>query len=97
MNQIDNCICEIENRNWELLGAWVGAKVTVPAKFIIGDKDIGIEVLGTMEYVKGSFFKSLVPNLEDIVILDGHHFIQQEKAQQVNHEILSFLQKFTSQ
>ncbi|KAK0605465.1 hypothetical protein LWI29_027168 [Acer saccharum] len=76
--------------NWELLAAWQGTKVKVPAKFIAGDKDIGFE--STREYVTGDLFKQLVPNLE-VVILDGHHFIQQERAQEVSEEILCFLRK----
>ncbi|KAK1588418.1 hypothetical protein Q3G72_023123 [Acer saccharum] len=76
--------------NWELLAAWQGTKVKVPAKFIAGDKDIGFE--STREYVTGDSFKQLVPNLE-VVILDGHHFIQQERAQEVSEEILCFLRK----
>lgn len=78
------------------MGPWKGTKISVPAKFIVGDKDIGFEILGTGEYVKGTVFKSLVPNLE-VVILDGHHFIQQEKAQEVSDEILSFLRKFSTE
>ncbi|XP_062144274.1 uncharacterized protein LOC133851735 [Alnus glutinosa] len=80
--------------NWELLAPWQGSKVTVPTKFMIGDKDLGFESIGTREYVTGDVFKGLVPNVE-VVILDGHHFIQQEKAQEVSDEILSFLNKFT--
>ncbi|KAG6647069.1 epoxide hydrolase A-like [Carya illinoinensis] len=80
------------NLNCELLATWHGSKITVPTKFIVGDKDIGFESIGTREYVTGDAFKRLVPNL-DVVILDGHHFIQQEKAQEVNDEILSFLYK----
>lgn len=49
---------------------------------------------GTEEYLQGNTFKALVPNHE-VVILDGHHFIQQEKPQQVSAEILSFLAKFS--
>ncbi|KAA8547434.1 hypothetical protein F0562_003702 [Nyssa sinensis] len=80
--------------NWELLAPWQGSKITVPAKLIVGDKDIGYDCGGTKEYIKGNVFKSLVPDI-DVVILDGHHFIQQEKAQQVSDEILSFLSKFS--
>ncbi|OAY57461.1 epoxide hydrolase A [Manihot esculenta] len=76
--------------NWELYAAWQGSKITVPAKFIIGDKDIGFDISGTREYVLGDTFKSFVPDLQ-IAILDGHHFIQQEKAQQVSEEILAFI------
>ncbi|KAL5557624.1 hypothetical protein UlMin_039860 [Ulmus minor] len=70
------------------------SKILVPTKFIIGDKDIGFESLGTKEYVLGDVFKSYVPDLE-VVILDGHHFIQQEKPVEVSNQILSFLRART--
>lgn len=79
--------------NWELTAPWQGSKIKVPAKFIIGDKDIGFESGGTKEYMQG-IFKSLVPNSE-VVILDGHHFIHQEKPQLVSDEILSFISKLS--
>ncbi|XP_041020651.1 epoxide hydrolase A-like [Juglans microcarpa x Juglans regia] len=79
--------------NWEYLAPWQGSKIKVPTKFVVGDKEIGFETMGTKEYVEGDVFKSLVPDLE-VVILDGHHFLYEEKAQQVCHEILSFLRKF---
>lgn len=81
-------------RNWELLAPWQGSKLTVPTKFVAADKDIGFETAGTKAFVESDIFKSLVPNLE-VVILDGHHFIHQEKAQQVSHEILSFIRKLS--
>lgn len=81
--------------NWELMASWQGAKITVPAKLIIGNKDIGFETLGTREHIQGPIFKSHVPNIE-VVILDGHHFIQLEKPQEVSHEILSFLTNFST-
>ncbi|XP_010275537.1 PREDICTED: bifunctional epoxide hydrolase 2-like [Nelumbo nucifera] len=77
------------DKSWELLAPWRGAKIKVPAKVIIGDKDIGFNTLGMKEYVEGGEFKALVPNVE-VVIIDGHHYIQQEKAEEVTHEILSF-------
>ncbi|KAF3592164.1 hypothetical protein DY000_02026456 [Brassica cretica] len=73
--------------NWEILAPWEGSKILVPTKFIAGGRDIGAKE--TMEYVKGEMFKSIVPNVEVVVIEDGHHFIQQEKAKQVSEEILS--------
>lgn len=79
-------------RNWELLAPWQGSKITVPTKFIAGDKDFDFKRL--KDYVESDIFKSLVPNLE-VIILDGHHFIHQENAQQVSHEILSFIGKFS--
>lgn len=87
----------MKNRYWELLGPWQGKRIDVPAKFIIGDKDIGFDALGTGEYVKGDVFKSLVPNLEVVILDGGHHFIQQEKPHEVSHEILSFISKFSTE
>lgn len=55
----------------------------------MGDKDIGFESNGTREYITWDVFKRYIPNLE-VVILDGHHFIQEERAQEVSDEILSF-------
>ncbi|XLR06856.1 hypothetical protein HN51_061732 [Arachis hypogaea] len=82
--------------NWELLAPWEGSKITVPTKFIAGERDFGFRSSGgTKDYVEGDLFKSLVPNLE-VVIMDGHHFIHQEKAQQVSDEILSFIRKLSS-
>ncbi|XP_015889890.2 uncharacterized protein LOC107424564 isoform X2 [Ziziphus jujuba] len=79
--------------NWELLAPWQDAKIVVPTKYIVGDRDIGFEVFGTKDYVNSDVFKSFVPNLEVVIIPDGHHFIQQEKPQQISEEILSFLSK----
>ncbi|KAF8690412.1 hypothetical protein HU200_040763 [Digitaria exilis] len=80
--------------NWRLTAPWNGAKITVPAKFIVGDKDIGFKS-GTEDYIKSEDFRSSVPGVE-VAIIDGHHFIQQEQPERVNAEILSFLEKFTS-
>ncbi|WRX14452.1 hypothetical protein QQP08_006939 [Theobroma cacao] len=61
--------------NWELLGPWQGARITITTKFITG----GFHLSGTKDYyVEGEEFRSLVTYLE-VVVIDGHHFIQQEK------------------
>ena len=77
------------DRNWELLGAWQGVKITTPTKFIVGDEDVGFEAFGRGDYIKGKAFKGLVPNME-VVVIGGHHHIQIEKAERVTSEILSF-------
>ncbi|KAI4314805.1 hypothetical protein L6164_027677 [Bauhinia variegata] len=81
--------------SWGLLAPWDGSKITVPTKFIAGDKDIGFESGGTKDFVQGDLFRSLVTNLEVHIIEGGHHFIHQEKAQQVSDEILSFIRKLS--
>ncbi|MBA0618129.1 hypothetical protein Godav_027517 [Gossypium davidsonii] len=46
-----------------------------------------------LQYIEGNVFRNLIPDLE-VVMLDGHHYLQQEKHHQVSEEILSFLAKF---
>ncbi|KAI4988045.1 hypothetical protein ZWY2020_029675 [Hordeum vulgare] len=82
--------------NWRLTAPWHGAKITVPAKFIGGEKDIGVESFGVKSYIESGGFKSNVPDLE-VSIIEGHHFLQQEQAERVNSEILSFLDKFSGE
>ncbi|GJN35627.1 hypothetical protein PR202_gb24421 [Eleusine coracana subsp. coracana] len=79
--------------NWRLTAPWNGAKITVPAKFILADKDVGLQSFGIEHYVKSGGLKSNVPDLE-VAIIEGHHFLQQEQPERVNSEIFSFLDKF---
>uniref|UniRef100_A0A453MTP8 Epoxide hydrolase 2 n=1 Tax=Aegilops tauschii subsp. strangulata TaxID=200361 RepID=A0A453MTP8_AEGTS len=74
--------------NWML----TGAKITVPAKFIGGEKDTGVKSFGIKHYIESGAFKFSVPNLE-VAIIEGHHYLQQEQAEKVNSEIFSFLDK----
>ncbi|XP_068634998.1 uncharacterized protein [Aristolochia californica] len=82
------------DRNWELLAPWQGAKILIPTKLIVGDKDVGFESYRIRDYVLGDAIRSAVPNIETVII-DGHHFIQQEKAEQVTEEILSFFSQLS--
>lgn len=84
------------NMNWKLTAPWQGAKISVPAKFIVGDKDVGVQSFGTEAYIKSGDFKANVPNLE-VVVIEGHHFLQQEQPERVSSEILSYFDKFTSE
>ncbi|XP_071692652.1 epoxide hydrolase 1-like [Rutidosis leptorrhynchoides] len=77
--------------SWELEAPWQGSKITVPAKLIVGDKDIGFESF-YKDFIEGDVQKAIVPDIE-VVLLDGNHYIQQEKPQQVSDQILSFLKK----
>lgn len=81
------------DKTWELTAPWSGAKINVPAKFIIGDLDLTYRIPTTQEFIcKGDEF---VPLLEDVVIMkDVGHFINEEKPNEINELIINFMKKF---
>jgi len=79
------------DRNWELLGAFAGARVTVPALFMAGDRDLVVSFGGMSELIAN--LQTFVPQLRRSVMLKGcGHWTQQERAAEVNAAILEFLQ-----
>jgi len=83
--------------NWELLGPWTGATITVPTKYIVGDKDLGYTTPGMKNFVHGGHLKKIAPFLEEVVVIeDGHHFIQQEKPNEVSDHILKFFGRLSA-
>ncbi|XP_031497872.1 uncharacterized protein LOC116262552 [Nymphaea colorata] len=83
------------NRNWELSAPWEGSKIMVPTKFVVGDEDIVYTTPGAKEYIHGGRFKSDVPLLEEIIVIQGAgHFISQERATEISEHILDFISKF---
>ncbi|KAI6684938.1 hypothetical protein NL676_030851 [Syzygium grande] len=81
--------------NWELTAPWTDAQVKVPVKFIVGDLDMTYTTPGVKEYVHGGGFKKHVPLLEDVVVMEGvGHFINQERAEEINSHIHDFIKKF---
>jgi len=80
------------DRNWELLAPWTGAKVTVPALFMAGDRDLVLAFRGMDRLLPA--LKQLVPELRQTIVLPGcGHWTQQERPAEVNAAILSFLQE----
>ena len=78
------------DRNWELLGAYAGAKVTVPALYMAGDRDLVVAFRG-MDQVIASL-KTFVPQLRETVMLPGcGHWTQQERANDVSAAMIRFL------
>jgi hypothetical protein len=77
------------------MAPWQGAKIEVRTKFILVERDIGCNTYGTGMIVRGGGLKEVVPNL-DVVSIDGYHFIQQEKPDEVTSEILSYFSSQTS-
>lgn len=82
-------------RYGELLAPWVGCQVKVPAKFIMGDKDLVNRMPGMKEYIHSDEFKKDVPLLQEVVIMEGvSHFINMEKPEEINKHIYDFFRQF---
>ncbi len=76
------------DRNWAITPQLATAKVEQPALFFIGEKDLPfLTAAPGMERMK-----ELVPNLTKVVWLeDCGHWTQQERADDVNREMIDFL------
>jgi pimeloyl-ACP methyl ester carboxylesterase len=80
--------------NWELLAAYAGAQVTVPALYIAGERDLVVSFKG-MDQLLANLGK-FVPNLRKTIMLPGcGHWTQQERADEVNSAIIGFLRELT--
>lgn len=80
------------DRNWELLAPWAGAKVTVPALYVTGDRDLVIAFRGMDRLLRA--LKSFVPELRETIVLPGcGHWTQQERPAEVNAAMLRFLRE----
>ncbi|WP_454916337.1 alpha/beta fold hydrolase [Xanthobacter sediminis] len=80
------------DRNWELQQANVGQLVTVPALFMIGERDTGLSVPGMDEIIAG--MPSLAPDLRGSHVLPGAgHWLQQERPSEVSDLTLEFLRQ----
>ena len=78
------------DRNWELMAAFTGALVTVPALYVAGDRDMVVSFPGTDQLLAN--FKNFVPALRDIKMLAGcGHWTQQERPDEVNAAIIDFV------
>jgi pimeloyl-ACP methyl ester carboxylesterase len=79
------------DRNWELLTPWRGAKVTVPALYVAGDRDLVMAFRGMDQLLPA--LKQVVPELRETIILPGcGHWTQQERPDEVNAAMVRFLQ-----
>ena len=72
------------DRDWQELPQLADAKITQPAMFLTGDRD-PVRTFAPAEAMKAS-----VPNLKEVLV-PGGHWIQQERAKEVNAALISFL------
>src|SRR5579863_878417 len=78
------------DRNWELLAPFAGLKVTIPALYVAGDRDLVVGFPGAAELIAN--LKRFVPGLRNTLMLPGcGHWTQQERPQEVNAAMLEFL------
>lgn len=83
------------DRNWELMAAFAGLKVTVPALYVAGDHDMVLAAPGTAEYLAN--LKQFVPTLRNIQMLPGcGHWTQQERPSEVSAAIIDFARSLPS-
>jgi epoxide hydrolase A/B len=78
------------DRNWELMAAFTGVPVTVPALYVAGDRDMVVSFPGTDQLLAN--LKHFVPALRNIQMLPGcGHWTQQERPGEVNAAIIDFV------
>jgi pimeloyl-ACP methyl ester carboxylesterase len=78
------------DRNWELLAPFAGARVTVPALYVAGNRDLVVAFRGMDQLIPS--LSKFVPQLRKAMMLPGcGHWTQQERPGEVNAAILDFL------
>ena len=78
------------DHNWELLAPYAGAQVSVPALYVVGDRDLVYKFRGMDQLIPN--LKKLVPELRRTLVLPGcGHWTQQERAAEVNAAMVEFL------
>jgi pimeloyl-ACP methyl ester carboxylesterase len=78
------------DRGWDLLGAFADARVSVPALYIAGDRDLVVGFRGMNQLIASLAY--FVPQLRGTMMLPGcGHWTQQERPAEVNRAMLDFL------
>ena len=79
-----------QDLGWEMLAPFVGARVTVPALYIAGDRDLVVAFRGMDQLIAN--LRLFVPQLSQTIMLQGcGHWTQQERAADVNEAMVEFL------
>jgi pimeloyl-ACP methyl ester carboxylesterase len=82
------------DRNWELTGAWHGARVIVPALYVAGDRDLVLNFPGARQMLPR--LREFAPRLREPVLLDGcGHWTQQERPDEVSKAMIGFLRELS--
>jgi pimeloyl-ACP methyl ester carboxylesterase len=77
------------DRNWEISAAWDDLSIRQPAFFVAGTEDAVIRGFGKAALER---LPNTVPGLKRVLLIDGAgHWVQQQRAQEVNASLLDFL------
>ena len=77
-------------RNWELMAPWRGCVIRQPALFIAGARDAVLKFPASKSQIER--YATTLPGLRGCHIIEGAgHWIQRERASEVNALLLSFL------
>ena len=77
-------------RNWELSGPWRGQPIRQPSQFIAGSRDGVLRFPAAKSQLEA--YPKTLPGLRGSHILDGAgHWVQQERASEVNRLLIEFL------
>jgi pimeloyl-ACP methyl ester carboxylesterase len=77
-------------RNWELSGPWRGQPIRQPSQFIAGSRDGVLRFPAAKSQLEA--YPTTLPGLRGSHILDGAgHWVQQERASEVNRLLIEFL------
>jgi pimeloyl-ACP methyl ester carboxylesterase len=79
------------DRNWELLAPYSGAKIVQPTLFIWGENDPVFEIPGVSTRLER--MSNFIPNLHKVALASCGHWVQQERATEVNEAMIAFLQR----
>jgi pimeloyl-ACP methyl ester carboxylesterase len=80
------------DRNWELTAPWHGAQISQPSLFIAGSNDA--VVTGLIGAKRVADMERVLPGLRQKLIIEGAgHWIQQERADEVNAALIAFLKE----
>jgi pimeloyl-ACP methyl ester carboxylesterase len=82
------------DRNWELFAPFAGSRVTVPALYIAGDRDLVLGFRGMTQLIAN--LAQFVPQLRNPLILPNcGHWTQQERPREVNEAMIDFLRQLS--
>lgn len=75
------------DRNWEIQAAFEGLPIRIPALFMVGERDAGLQIPGMRDIIAG--MHALAPSLEGSVTLAGAgHWLSQERPREVTDAVL---------